>query len=157
MTKKTTPTHDAAELNRQLNQARQAPAPAPKAGKWKAGWHVIGGKRKFYRSKWEANYAHYLEWLKQRGEISDWQHEPETFWFDSIKRGVRSYLPDFKVTLPDGRVEFHEVKGHMDDRSKTKIKRMAKYHPAIKLIVIDEKTYRSIAGIFGKAVPGWEN
>jgi hypothetical protein len=39
---------------------------------WKAGWREIGGYRKFYRSKWEANYARYLEWLRARGEITAW-------------------------------------------------------------------------------------
>jgi hypothetical protein len=30
---------------------------------WGAAWREIGGIRKYYRSKWEANYARYLEWL----------------------------------------------------------------------------------------------
>jgi len=64
---------------------------------WGCGWRVIGGIRKYYRSKWEANYARYLEWLKSKGEIQGWLHEPETFWFDGIKRGCLSYLPDFRV------------------------------------------------------------
>jgi len=159
MTKKKAPTPslDAAELARKLTEARKAPPPkSPAARKWRASWQEIGGQKKYYRSKWEANYARYLEWQKQRGDIQDWAHEPETFWFAGVKRGCVSYLPDFKVTLPDGRVEFHEVKGHMDGRSKTKIKRMAKYHPAVKLVVIDEKAYRALAGFFSKAVPGWE-
>lgn len=123
---------------------------------WKAEWREIGGKRKYYRSKWEANYAYYLEWLRAIGEILDWSHEPKTFWFEGVKRGCVSYLPDFWVKDKDGSESYHEVKGWMDDRSKTKIKRMAKYHPSVKLIVIDAKEYgalkRKVAGI----VPGWE-
>lgn len=123
---------------------------------WKCGWREIGGTRKFYRSKWEANYAYYLQWLKEKGQILDWKHEPKTFWFDGIKRGCVSYLPDFLVTELSGSEAYHEVKGWMDDRSVTKIKRMAKYHPNVKLIVIDKKGYaalkRSVQGI----VPGWE-
>lgn len=120
------------------------------------GWHIVGGKRCFFRSTWEANYARYLDWLKRRRLLADWEHEPDTFWFDAIKRGVRSYLPDFKVTENNGEIVYHEVKGHMDPRSKTKIKRMAKYHPTVKLIVIDAKTYRGLAISVRRLVPEWE-
>lgn len=131
-------------------------APNVKRGSWKAGWREIGGKRKYYRSRWEANYARYLEWLKQRGEIQDWQHEPETFWFDAIKRGVRSYLPDFRVWENDGSTPLHEVKGWMDARSKTTLKRMAKYHPTETIVVIREKQYNDIARKVSGMIDGWE-
>lgn len=75
--------------------------------------------------------------------ITAWQHEPETFWFLEIKRGVRSYLPDFKVTCPDGRIEYHEVKGWMCDRSRTTLARMAKYHPEITVLVIDKDWFKA--------------
>lgn len=123
---------------------------------WKQGWREIGGIKKYYRSRWEANYARYLEWLKSIGEIKAWEHEPDTFWFEGILRGVRSYLPDFKVTEKDGEIVYHEVKGWMDDRSKTKIKRMAKYHPSVKLIVIDSKAYNSLAKQMSNSIEGWE-
>ena len=123
---------------------------------WKAGWRNTGAVRKYFRSRWEANYARYLQWLKDHGQIKEWEHEPETFWFDGIKRGCMSYLPDFRVTENDGRIVYHEVKGWMDDRSKTKIKRMAKYHPAVRLIVIDSKGYRSIAKKIAHLIAGWE-
>lgn len=123
---------------------------------WKAGWREIGGVNKYYRSKWEANYAYYLEWLKQKGQISDWKHEPKTFWFDGIKRGCVSYLPDFLVTEINGSEAYHEVKGWMDERSVTKIKRMAKYHPNVKLIVIDSKGYAALKKSVQGLIPGWE-
>ena len=120
-----------------------------------AAWHEIGGVKKYYRSKWEANYAYYLEWLKSNGQIQSWKHEPKTFWFDGIKRGVVSYLPDFEVIENDGRVVYHEVKGWMDSRSATKIKRMAKYHPSVGLIVIDKRAYIQIYKKVSGIVPGW--
>lgn len=123
---------------------------------WKSGWRDIGGTNKYYRSKWEANYARYLEWLKSKGEIIDWKHEPETFWFDGIKRGCVSYLPDFRVTERNGSISYHEVKGWMDDRSKTKITRMAKYHPLVRLIVIEAKAYRAISKTMSPIIRGWE-
>jgi len=123
---------------------------------WKAAWREFGGKRKFYRSRWEANYGRYLDWLKQHGEIKEWQHEPDIFWFEGIKRGCVSYLPDFKVTNLDGSIEYHEVKGWMDDRSKTKIKRMATYHPDVKLIVIASKQYKELKKKMSSLIKGWE-
>jgi len=123
---------------------------------WKAGWREIGGVRIYARSRWEANYARYLEFLRDHGEIAKWEHEPETFWFEKIKRGVRSYLPDFRVTFKDGRVEFHEVKGWMDARSQTKLKRMKKYHPAVVVRVIDADWFRANRNV-RKIVEGWES
>jgi len=125
-------------------------------GSWKAAWRDIGGIRKYYRSRWEANYARYLQWLKERGEIIDWKHEPETFWFDAIKRGVRSYLPDFRVTEKCGASNLHEVKGWFDARSKTTLKRMAKYHPSEKIIVIAEREYKAIERKVSGMIEGWE-
>lgn len=132
-------------------------APTVRRGTWDAGWRQIGETKKYYRSRWEANYARYLQWLKERGEIADWQHEPETFWFDGIKRGVRSYLPDFRVWENDGRIVLHEVKGWMDSRSRTCLKRMAKYHPQEKIIVIDGRQYRSIRLKVMALIEGWED
>lgn len=123
---------------------------------WKQGWREIGGKKKYFRSLWEANYARYLEFLKQHNEIKEWEHEPDTFWFRNIKRGCRSYLPDFKITNNNGSIEYHEVKGWYDNRSKTKIKRMAKYYPEVKLIVIFGKQYQSIAKQMKNIIKDWE-
>lgn len=131
-------------------------APNVPRGSWKAAWREVGGKRFFARSRWEANYARYLEFLKVNGEISEWEHEPETFWFEAIRRGSRSYLPDFRVTNKDGSVEYHEVKGWMDSRSRTKIRRMAKYHPLVKLVVRDTKWFRSNGVKLAGIIPGWE-
>lgn len=133
-----------------------ASKPAPKRPD-SAGWREIGGKRNYYRSRWEANYARYLEWLRERGEIESWEHEPKTFWFEAIKRGVRSYLPDFRVVTKSGSVEYHEVKGRMDQRSRTKISRMAKYHPGVSLLVIGKRSYLELHARLGRVVPGWES
>lgn len=123
---------------------------------WKGGWREIGGYRKYYRSRWEANYARYLEYLRIRGEITDWAHEPTTFWFEGIRRGVNNYLPDFRVVYPERGEEYHEVKGWMDSKSATKIKRMGRYHPDVKLVIIDRKIYSGLEREFGKIIEGWE-
>lgn len=124
---------------------------------WKAGWREIGGVRKYYRSRWEANYARYLEWLCINGQIKDWKHEPKVFWFEKIQRGTRSYLPDFWVLTNNDQDEYHEVKGWMDDRSKTKIKRMGIYHPLIKLVVIDSKQYKELEKKMSNIIKDWEH
>lgn len=106
-----------------------------------AEWKVIGGKKNYYRSKWEWQYALYLQFIKEQGLILEWLHEPHTFWFDKIKRGVRSYKPDFKITEPDGTHYWAEVKGFMDSKSHTKLSRFKRYYPKEKMVVIDHKWF----------------
>lgn len=131
--------------------------PDKKRGNWKAGWREVGGKRNYYRSLWEANYARYLQMLKEHGQIKEWQHEPKTFWFEKIMRGVRSYKPDFLVTLQNGLQEWHEVKGWLCPRSKTTLARMAKYYPNETIILIDSKRYKAIRETAMRIVFGWED
>lgn len=122
---------------------------------WKQDWAEIGGKRNFYRSRWEYRYALYLEFMKKHGHIIEWEHEPETFWFDGIRRGTNNYKPDFRVVFPSGNVEYFEVKGYMDKKSVTKIKRMAKYHPNVVLRVIDGTWFKTNSKILKKVLPNW--
>lgn len=110
----------------------------------------------FVRSSWEANYARYLNWLIEQNEIAAWEYEPDTFWFHEIKRGTRSYTPDFKVINNDGTVEYHEIKGWMDQKSRTALKRMAKYYPDVKLVVIDKDAYYALANDIKGFIQGWE-
>lgn len=120
------------------------------------GWREIGGQRKYFRSKWEANYARYLEFLKGHGEITGWSHEPRTFWFKEILRGVRSYLPDFEVVNKNFSVEYHEVKGYLDARSKTKHSRMKKYYPNVTLRIIDHKWFKNNNKMCRAVIKDWE-
>ena len=123
---------------------------------WKQEWRVVGGKRCFFRSRWEFRYALYLQLLKEQGHIIDWEHEPETFWFDKIKRGTNNYKPDFRVIHKNNSVEYVEVKGFMDSKSKTKIKRMAKYHPQIKLRVVEADFFKSYGKTLKNIIKEWE-
>lgn len=121
----------------------------------KCSWVEVGGKKFYARSSWEANYGRYLQWLKDRGEILDWEHEPQRFTFDKIKRGNNSYLPDFKVYKTDGSHEWHETKGFNDSVSKTKIKRFKFYYPEEKLVLIDSTIYNQIKNNLSRMIPGW--
>jgi hypothetical protein len=71
------------------------------------------------------------------------------FIFHEIEYGTRSYRPDFKITNNNDSIEYHEIKGWMTRRSKTQIKRMAKYYPQIKLIVINGKAYKDLMRSLG--------
>lgn len=110
---------------------------------WKQGWHEVGGRRFYFRSSWELKYANHLEWLKRIGVVVAWDYEVKTFWFDGEKRGVTNYTPDFEVVLNSGVTEYHEVKGWMDAKSKTKLRRMKKYHPGVVVRVIDAAWFKS--------------
>lgn len=153
-----TPDERSAQTMKQMKTkaAKGTIAPDVARGTWKADWREIGGVRKFYRSRWEANYARYLQFLKERGAIADWKHEPETFWFEAIKRGVRSYKPDFRVWESGGASTLHEVKGWMCPRSKTCLRRMMKYHPSETVIVIAAKEYNEIKKKVSMCIAGWE-
>lgn len=130
-----------------------------------ASGHVRGrcrrGRREdlgfFVRSRWEANYARYLRWLHERGDIAAWEYEPVTFHFEGVKRGPYAYTPDFRVVEKDGTEVFHEVKGWMDSASRGKLKRFAKLFPDRRLAVIDQRTYRSIERKVSSVIPNWEH
>ena len=113
-----------------------------------------GGRRadldnRYFRSTYEANYARFLNFTKVK-----WEYESKTFWFDKITRGNRSYTPDFYLPATD---EYHEVKGWMDEQSVTKLTRMARYFPDVKIVVIDG-TFFASANRKGlcRLIPGWE-
>jgi len=120
-----------------------------------------GGKRsdlgdRYFRSRWEANYARYLNWLISIGQIARWEFEVDTFEFP-VKRGNRFYTPDFKVWNNDGSFEYHEIKGWLDSDSKTKLKRMGIHHKQVKVVLIDKPQYRALAKQVAGFIPGWES
>ena len=119
------------------------------------GWATIDNKRYYYKSLWEYRYALYLDLMKRHNHITDWFYEPHTFYFEGIKRGTTNYKPDFKVIFPSGNEEWIEVKGYMDAKSATKIKRMAKYFPDIKLRVVDKVWFQSNALMLKKVLKNW--
>jgi hypothetical protein len=119
-------------------------------GKFQQGDYENSKGTMYFRSKWEANVALYLDFLVKNKQIKDWEYEAEFFVFDKIRHGTTRYLPDFRVTLNNGKFEYWEVKGYMDARSKTKLKRMAKYHPNIKIVLIDGEFYKDIKKKVGK-------
>ncbi len=122
----------------------------------KAAWSWVGKKKYYFRSEWERKYACFLEWRKVNKQIKSWKYEPRTFWFLKIKRGVRSYKPDFRVVENDGRVYWAEIKGWMDQKSKTKLNRMKKYYPKVEVHVVGQNWFHAAGQGLGGVVPGWE-
>jgi hypothetical protein len=124
-----------------------------------------GGKRAdlnnvYFRSSYEANYARYLNFLIEHRSspvIQRWEFEPDTFEFTKIKKGTRSYTPDFKVYFEDGHIEYHEVKGWDYPAGITARKRLAKYYPHIKLEVMGGDFFKALnrQGV-PALIPEWE-
>lgn len=121
-----------------------------------------GGRRSdlnglYLRSSWEANYARYLNFLIKHKNIYKWEYEPDTFYFENIKRGTRSYTPDFKIWKTEKSEPYYvEVKGWMDQKSKTKLSRMKKYYPNIRIVLISEPEYNEIKNKLSALIPNWE-
>lgn len=142
----------------QIRQLKQAAALKPKVSKndkpilgnngsfqnVKRGDYECSKGTTFFRSKWEANYALYLDFLVKNKTIKEWHYEAQTFFFEKIKSGTKKYIPDFKVINNDGSIEFHEVKGYTVARDRTKWRRMAKYFPEVKLVIIDKTFYNDL-------------
>lgn len=115
----------------------------------------------YFRSSWEANMARYFNWLVTHRayinghQLLSWEFEVDEFEFP-VKRGTRFYWPDFKLTFADGRIEYWEIKGYMDQKSKTALDRMARHHPDVKVVLVDGPAYHAIARKVAALVPGWE-
>lgn len=79
----------------------------------------LGGQ--FFRSGWEANVARVLN-----SKNIKWVYEPTVFSFleHGIKRGTVSYCPDFQW-----RGTYLEVKGYLDGRGRTAIRRFKRFYP----------------------------
>ena len=114
-----------------------------------------GGKRKdldniYFRSSWEANMARYYNFIGVK-----WEFEPKTFVFKDIRRGSVSYTPDFYLPEED---RWIEVKGWMDGKSKTKLKRFKNQYPEEykKLTLITEKEYKEIERKMKYFIKNWE-
>lgn len=130
-------------------------APPRHKASWKQGWRMIAGKNCYFRSSWEFNYALYLQSLVEKNEIVSWKFEPRVFWFTYIEDNLPSYRPDFEIVFGDGRIQYHEVKGWYDERSKNKLAKMKVEFPQTILVMIDKhwfKANKHLENVF----PDWE-
>ena len=82
-------------------------------------------------NKTEAEYMLVLGARKAAGEIVRWDFERYTLTLSHSRPGVKGqrYTPDFMVQLPDGEMEFHEVKGFRNEKTMNKLKIASEMFP----------------------------
>ena len=130
------------------------------------GWRWIDKRSIYFPNKMEANYFRYLMFLRDMKppEIKSFDYQPPEFDFRSfgITRGVVTYRADFRIqesglwTYPLG-IYYVELKGYIGPDHKTKMNRMKKFYPNIKIKVIDYKAYKELAAYMKNLIPGWES
>jgi hypothetical protein len=101
-----------------------------------------------FRSRMEADWARWLEFQVENGDIAGWLYEPCVFHFPTLT--APRYRPDFLVITPSGRCYFQEVKGLETSRDRTLQRRMAKYHPSV---TIEQVNRRRFVDVMATAVP----
>lgn len=110
------------------SQAGSTPAPSPSA-------ILVPNERAVFRSKLEAAYARYLHGLLLAGDIRTYRYEPMRFNLAPLT----TITPDFQVILPDGSMEYHEVKGWARDDAMAKLKICARLYPEWKFWLVKRK------------------
>jgi len=95
-----------------------------------------------FKSKHESKFAVWLERSVELCYIKSWAYEPQTFIFDWIQCGTRSYCPDFCVNWfdapdkPATHAIWYECKTYIVKRDNTKWRRLLKLHPDLKLVIV---------------------
>jgi len=106
-----------------------SPAVPSKGTKAPSGpWHP-------FRSKWELEYAKYLDVMKAAGQIRDWAYEGEHL---DIGIGAR-YTPDFRLVCFDGLIQYREVKGYKREAAMVRLKVAAKLYPQYTFVLVTKK------------------
>jgi hypothetical protein len=106
-----------------------------KKGPSKYNAEIVEYRDKKYDSKGEMEYAVKLDWRKKAGEIIEIIPQ---YPIKIIVNGVFicNYVIDFKITLANGDVEYHEYKGCETDIWKLKWKLVHALYPDWKFILI---------------------
>jgi len=119
--------------------------------------------QKFFRSRWEANFARILNYNIEHScldDFKDWKYESKTFSFIYEGR-TRYYRSDFY--LPHGGLFnnglYFEIKGWMSEEDNNKLTACIEQNPSLKLgtglIIIDKKEYKKLADIYREKIL-WE-
>lgn len=110
-------------------------------------------------SNYEYNYALYLDYLYDSGQIAGWIRNTTKFGFseevETRGRKQQSYRPDFIVFHKDGTYEIHEVKGWMNERSETVLEQFAKDYSGLKVVIIGKDDMLSLQQQFKDKLWGW--
>lgn len=99
-------------------------------------------KRAGVMNQTETRYAEHLAILKIAGEIRDFAYEARTF---TLSDDRCRWTPDFEITMPDGSLEYVDVKGgHTWEDAVIKFKWAASKFPQYRFRMIE---YRSGAWV----------
>jgi hypothetical protein len=126
-------------LEQSLAEAEHLP-PAPPEVRWVSTKDTL-------KNQTERDYWEHLRARLVAGEIVDFRYEALTFRLGHDCR----LTPDFLVLLPDGRAEFHEVKGFCEEDAKVKLRVFATLYPYWPIYVVTRE--RPLAGWDIKRVP----
>jgi hypothetical protein len=88
-----------------------------------------------YDSKGEAGYAMELDGWKRSGHVLKWERQVKVALVVNGKK-VCTIVPDFLVTYPEGRVEYHEYKGRATPLWRLKVKLFQALFPEAQYRVI---------------------
>lgn len=89
-------------------------------------WTDARGRVFVFKSRWELAYAQHLD---TQGLI--WEYEPCKFGLKECS----CYTPDFAV-YRDGDVEYHEVKGWLDQRTMRRLSEFRRLYPSERLRIV---------------------
>ena len=103
-----------------------------KTNKYNATRVTIDGRT--YASKREAEVSCDLRLRQRVGSLSTIEYQPR---YELIpKPNLITYVADFLITYPDGRVEVIDVKGMETDVFKIKAKMFRHFYPHLRLVIM---------------------
>jgi len=116
---------------------------SPKAARGKAGIRKDVSETMYFYSRWEANFARLLNYLKV-----DWVYQPKSF--DLISQ---TYTPDFYLPKHN---TYIEVKNFLWKYSKIRDDKFRQLYPKENLILLLKEDYLKIEEKYSKLVENWE-
>lgn len=118
-------------------------ATSPKAARGKAGIRKDISDTIYFYSRWEANFARLMDYLK-----IEWQYQPIVF---DLK--TQNYTPDFY--LPSISI-YIEVKNFLWKYSRIRDNKFRKLYPNIKLQLLLKEDYLKLQNTYAKFIKNWE-
>ena len=110
-------------------------------------------------SNYEYNYAQYLDYLMKNKKITYWFRNttrlPLSKHIKCRDRVLKTYTPDFWIITNNGKLELHEVKGWMNDRSKKILSQIKRDYKNLKLIVIDKNEMLRLQNKYKTIINDW--
>ena len=110
----------------------------------------------YFKSKMEANVYRFYKYTQKRyNRFHKVEYEPEIFFFNSNRYGIRAYIPDIKITSPAG-VRYIEVKGYVSSSTIKKDRLFSEDYSGLKLYYILPPTYKVIERLYASKIKDWE-